>query len=392
MTILQEARNATLSDLRDTLLDQHARKLDVVAPAKKLRFRDGKLILSGLDPIIEAAGVTDVNGTYRPTEVFDEGISTKLGIPLAYVRRLRNERPDLYDANANGLLRGANRLNSGTGQVETLAPADKRSFLVRAFRGDDGQHIGVARALLSDRYAVMDNLDALTASLDGVRQAGVHVDIDGCDLTDRRMYVRIKAPGVQALAPALLAGYRSPFSGETGTDNPTVFAGLVISNSETGDGSWSITPRIIVEVCTNGMTITKDAMRAIHLGGKMDEGTIRWTKDTIDKQLALVTAKTRDAVATFLDRDYMIKVIRDMEAKAGKPIEDVEDVKVIAKKLAFDQETQDTIFNMFVKGGQITAGGVMQAVTAAAQRTKDADKAAELEAASLKALELAYAL
>jgi hypothetical protein len=97
-------------------------------------------------------------------------------------------------------------------------------------------------------------------------------------------------------------------------------------------------------------------------------------------------------VATFLDRDYMIKVIRDMEAKAGKPIENVEDVKVIAKKLAFDQETQDTIFNMFVKGGQITAGGVMQAVTAAAQRTKDADKAAELEAASLKALELAYAL
>lgn len=392
MSILTEARNASLTDLRDTLVDQHARKLDVVAPASKLRFRDGKLILSGLDPVIEAAGVTDVNGTYRPTEVFDEGISTKLGIPLAYVRRLRLERPDLYDANANGLLRGANRLNSATKQVETLAKPDKRSFLVRAFRGDDGQHIGVARALLSDRYAVMDNLDALTASLDGVRQAGVHVEIDGCDLTDRRMYVRVKAPAVQALAPALLAGYRSPFSGETGADNPTVFAGFVISNSETGDGSWSITPRLIVQVCSNGMTIQKDAMRAIHLGGKMDEGTIRWTKDTIDKQLALVTAKTRDAVATFLDRDYMLKVIRDMEAMAGKPIEDVESVKVIAKKLAFDQETQDSIFNMFVKGGQITAGGVMQAVTAAARATKDADKAADMEASAVKALELAYAL
>jgi hypothetical protein len=237
----------------------------------------------------------------------------------------------------------------------------------------------------------MDNLDALTASLDGVRQAGVHIEIDGCDLTDRRMYVRVKAPAVRALAPALLAGYRSPFTGQTGADNPTVFAGFVMSNSETGDGSWSITPRLIVEVCTNGMTIQKDAMRAIHLGGKMDEG-IRWTKDTIDKQLALVTARARDAVATFLDVDYMTKVIRDMEAKAGKPIEDVEDVKVIAKKLAFDQETQDNIFNMFVKGGQITAGGVMQAVTAAARVTKDADKAADIEAASLKALELAFAL
>jgi hypothetical protein len=218
------------------------------------------------------------------------------------------------------------------------------------------------------------------------------VEIDGCDLTDRRMYVRVKAPAVQALAPALLAGYRSPFSGETGADNPTVFAGFVISNSETGDGSWSITPRLIVEVCSNGMTIQKDAMRAIHLGGKMDEGTIRWTKDTIDKQLALVTAKTRDAVATFLDVDYMRKVIRDMETMAGKPIEDVENVKVIAKKLAFDQETQDSIFNMFVKGGQITAGGVMQAVTAAARATKDADKAADMEASAVKALELAYAL
>lgn len=391
MTILQEARNATLSDLRDTLLDQHARKLDVVAPAKKLRFRDGKLILSGLDPVIEAAGVTDVNGTYRPTEVFDEGLSTKLGIPLAYVRRMRLERPDLYDANANGFLRGANRLNTATQQVETLAAPDKRSFLIRAFRGDDGEHIGVARALLSDKYAVLDNLDALMASLDGVRQAGVHVDIDGCDLTDRRMYVRVKAPEVQTLAPELLKGYRSPFSGETGADNPTVFAGFIISNSETGDGSFSITPRLIIQVCSNGMTITKDAMRAIHLGGKMDEG-IRWTKDTIDKQLGLVTAKARDAVATFLDVDYMRKVIRDMEAMAGKPIEDVENVKVIAKKLAFDQETQDSIFNMFVKGGQITAGGVMQAVTAAARATKDADKAADMEAQSFKALELAFAL
>jgi hypothetical protein len=81
-----------------------------------------------------------------------------------------------------------------------------------------------------------------------------------------------------------------------------------------------------------------------------------------------------------------------METKAGKKIEDVEDVRVVAKKLAFDQEQQDAVFNMFVKGGQFTAGGVMQAVTAAAQSTKDADKAFEMEAQATKALELAFAL
>ena len=47
---------------------------------------------------------------------------------------------------------------------------------------------------------------------------------------------------------------------------------------------------------------------------------------------------------------------------------------------------------MFVKGGQFTAGGVMQAVTAAARITKDADKASDMEAQATKALELAFAL
>lgn len=391
MTLVTEARNAGLIDLRDALMEQHARKLDVVAPAQKLRFRDGKLVLSGMDPVFDSDGVTDVNGTYRPTAVFDEGVASKLGIPLAYVRFMRNERPDLYDQNANGLLRGLNRFNKATQQQEQLIPGDKRNFLVRAFRGDDGGP-GIARALVSDRFAIMDNLDALTAALDGIRQAGVRVEIEGCDLTDRRMYVRVKAPEVQALAPALLAGYRSPFSGATGADNPTVFAGFILSNSETGDGAFSVTPRLIVQVCNNGMTIQKDAMKAVHLGGKMDEGLINWSKDTIEKQLGLVTARARDAVRTFLDHDYMVKVIREMETKAGKPIENVEDVKVIAKKLSFDQETQDAVFNMFVKGGQFTAGGVMQAVTAAARTTKDADKAFEMEAQSLKAMELAFAL
>lgn len=391
MTFATEARNADLMDLRATLMEQHARKLDVVAPAQKLRFRDGKLVLSGMDPVFDDDGVTDVNGTYRPTEVFDEGVSTKLGIPLAYVRFMRNHRPDLYDHNANGLLRGLNRYNPTTKANEQLILPDRRKFLIRAFRPDNGE-TGIARALLSDKYARMDNLDALMATLDGINRAGVHTEIDGCDLTDRRMYVRVKAPGVQALAPALLEGYRSPFSGQTGAECPVVFAGFVVSNSETGDGSFSITPRLIVQVCTNGMTIQKDAMRAVHLGGKMDEGVIDWSQDTVKKQLALVTARARDAVSTFLDLGYMTKTIREMEAKAGKPINNVEDVKVIAKKLAFDQESQDAVFNMFVKGGQFTAGGVMQAVTAAAQVTKNADKAFDMEAQSLKALDLAFAL
>jgi hypothetical protein len=392
VSLITSARSANLQDLHDLLINQHGRKLDIVAPAHKLQFRDANLVLTGVDPVMDARGVTIADGTYRPTSVFDEGIADKLSIPLAYVRRLRAERPDLYDANANGWLRGKYR-RSGPGEpLVPVYPGDKRNFLLRTFTGDDAQG-GVARAILSDRFAVMDNLDALTAALDGISQAGVRVEIDGCDLTDRRMYVRVKAPTVQAYARDLLKGYRSPFTGETGEQNPTVFAGFVVSNSETGDGAFSIAPRLIVQVCSNGMTIQKDAMKAVHLGAKMDEGAIRWSRDTVEKNLAVVTARARDAVATFLDVDYMQKVIRDMSAKAGKEIEGnvQEHITVVTKKLGFDQEQQDAVFAMFIKGAQLTSGGVMQAVTAAAQEVTDADKAFEMEAKAFLALDLSAA-
>lgn len=389
-----------MSDLRNLLVDQQARKIDIVAPASKIRLVEGDIVISGTNPILGDDGVTIADGIYQPTIVCDEGLADKFNIPLAYVRRLRAERPDMMDANVNGWLHGRKakvRFGSGAEGMSTIVdreaiPGDERSFLVRCFRGDEYTK-GIARAFLSDRYSVMDNLDALTAALDGVAQAGAPVEIDGCDLTDRRMYVRIKSPSVQILAPALLERYRSPFTGQFGSDNPTVFAGFVISNSETGGGAFSIVPRIIVQVCSNGMTITRDAVRSVHLGGRMDEGIIRWSADTEQKNLSLITAKARDAVATFLDTDYLTHVIREIEEKAGKRIEHpMEDVKTVTKRLAFDEATQNAVFAMFIEGGDITAGGVMQAVTAAAQQTVDADKAHDMESLALRALEFAAAL
>ena len=390
-------RNASLADLATLLTEQQARKIDVVAPASKLRSELGHLVIEGASPIIEDDGVTDPNGHYRPTSVADEGIADKLGIPLPYVRKLRDGRVDLYDANVNGWLRGASKPSGVTLTPEAERiwreehPGDKRSFLVRCFRGDDGAP-GIARAFLSDSYKVIDNLDALTAALDGIRQSGVEITVDGCDLTDRRMYVRISAPEVQALAPALLERYRSPFSGNSGADNPTVFAGLVLTNSETGGGAFTIVPRLTVQVCSNGMTMTKDAVRAIHLGEKLDEGVIRWSDDTQKKNLDLITAKARDAVSTFLDVEYMERVIRRLEETAGTPVSDAPTVvEAVAKKLSFSKEQTAGVLDHFIKGADLTAGGVMHAVTSFAQTIADADVAADFEAAGVRAMELAAA-
>lgn len=63
----------------------------------------------------------------------------------------------------------------------------------------------------------------------------------GTARNERRMYVQIASQSVAAHAETLLRGYVSPFTGARGTDNPLVFAGFVLTNSETGHGSFSIT-------------------------------------------------------------------------------------------------------------------------------------------------------
>jgi hypothetical protein len=369
------ARNADLRDLVQALQYQHARKADHVASAGRMRAEGGNLLLTGHAPVLSAEGVTLTDQALRPTSVADEGIAEKLRIPLAYLRRMRAELPALYDANVNGWLE-----------------ADpSRKLLLRTFtpgEGDGG--IGVLRAVLSDSYRRIDNFDVLVSALEGIRQTGHDIDITGCDLSDRRMVVRIESRSVRVMAPELLRGYRSPFTGQTGDQLPIVSAGFVLANSEVGSGAYTLTPRITVQVCTNGLTLTKDAYRAVHIGARMDEGLIRISEDTDAKHLALIQAQTRDAVSTFLDREYVETKLRAIEREAGREVADpAKTIETISKKLRFSDTVQQSVLNHFIRGGQPTAGGILQAITATAQTLPDADAAYELEAQALTAMALA---
>ncbi len=412
-TIELTARNAGLSDLTRVLQDQRLRRLDVIATADRLAARDANMVISGLQHM-DAEGVTTVDGTYRPTATFDRGLAEKLLIPGKYLARLRAERPDLYDANVNGLLHGFD----GSEQQGTVPP-DSRKFMLRLLRGDDETE-GVARAFLSDAYGIIDNLDVLVATLEGVRQSGAEIVIDACDLSEQRMYVKVHSPDMAALAPTLLKGYRNPFDngqerlagmrverggwtipralqaaaregqGYPEGQEPVVFAGFVISNSEVGAGAFTLTPRFVFRICKNGLTIAADALRSIHLGGRQAEGRISWSDDTQAKQLAYITAQARDAVKAFLNPDYVTRVIADLEAKAGVAVKDAASVITeVVKGTAIPAGLEADVLAHFIAGGQLTAGGVMSAVTSVAQTVEDADLAADLEAEATKALAVA---
>jgi hypothetical protein len=386
-------RNAGLAELRDVLVDQQGRKHDVVATATALRYVGGQLQVRGAEPELSEDGVTTVDGTYQPTRNFDQQIAAKLGIDGRYARKLRDQRIDLLDANVNAWLHGRTRRTAGGGTV-VVHPADPRKFLIRTLRGADDSP-AIARALLSNRYGVIDHLDVLTAAMEGIQDTGIHVDVAGCDLTDDRMFVRLVAPEVAADVTELLKGYRSPFSGLGAHDamnRPVAFAGLHLGNSETGGGAFTITPRAIVQVCTNGLTVTQDVQRAVHVGGRLDEGTVTWSRDTERKQLALIKSKTADTVRTFLSLDYWRDVIDGITEQAAKPVPATTAVQTVGKSLKYSQEQIDGVLDHFIRGGQTTAGGVMQAVTSYAQVIRDPEAAHELESSALQALQLAASL
>ncbi|NMH96566.1 hypothetical protein [Pseudonocardia acidicola] len=128
-TEILTTRNANLADLVALLRAQHAAKLDVVAPARDLTAVGGALRVDGAgEPVLSPDGVTRGHALLRPTALADTGIADKLAIPVAYLRRLREHKIDLYDANVNAWLRDE----------------PGRRFLVRGLADGDGG--GVMRA------------------------------------------------------------------------------------------------------------------------------------------------------------------------------------------------------------------------------------------------------
>lgn len=372
-TDLLSAPRVELPQLVERLETLHQARHDLVISARQLSMHDGHLVVPNPESILTATGVATAL-RLQPTHGADSQLAELLGIPAPYLRRLRTEREvALLDANVTTWLRR---------QPVT------RKVLVRGLHDGDGG--GLVRALLSNSYEIVDNLDVLLAVLQGIQDAGAPVDIIRCDLTPTRMYVAIRSQQVAAMAPTLLARYVSPFTGARGADNPVVFAGFVVTNSETGGGALTITPRLEVQVCTNGLTLNEHRLREVHLGARLPEGTVRWQADTRHAAARLATTQARDAVTSFLDQSWVARRLAELETRAGVAVNDpVGIVEKVGKELRFSEAVKTTILSHFVRGGDATSGGVMQAVTSAAQTVEDPDEAWQVEFAGIRAMDLA---
>ena len=360
-------RKTNLSDLVKTLESLEALKKDYIVPASKIVMRNGSPCVDhsqdveiAFNSLFNAVGISSsLEETGEPTleyfdatNIFHEHLAEKVGIPYRYYERMLKEKPTLLDENVNSWLK-----------------TDNRKFMLRSINGK-------ARALLSDRYQALDHLDVIAAFLSAAVQTGYDVKVEECDLTEKRMYIRVTCPQVEVDATNLLKNYRSP----KGDPRKGIISGLVITNSETGYGAFTITPRAVVLACSNGLIRKQDAFRKIHIGGQLEKGVVDWSSETHHKAIELCINQAKDAVSTFLSKEYVGKFVSELEEKAGYEIKrPTETIEKVSNALAFTSEQRSSIMKAFIEGGDNTSGGVMQALTYFAQQVDDADMQHEIE-------------
>lgn len=379
-------RKTDLLDLVAELRKENLMKKDFVVPSSKLTMEDGKLIVNNYDgndklfELLKATGISAYDGgllKLSPLPVMHDNLSDKLEIPRSYYQRLlasqkdQNGNPtddfELLDKNVSYWLQRKN------------ANLFLRTFI------DKTNNTGFGRAVLSDRFNVIDNYDVLLCCMEAVKESGLNIKIDesGCDLTEKRMYVRFVCPDIEIQAPEILKNYRNP-NGNNGVGDG-IITGFVISNSEVGHGTFSISPRAVVLKCANGMVFKNDAFRQVHLGSKMGEySEINWSEDTKRKNYELIIAQAKDAIKTFVSPDYLAKKISELNVYAGQKLQyPSETIKNISRELSFTAEKEAELMQFFIGGGDVSPLGVAQAMTFMAHESGDADFQSELEEAAL---------
>lgn len=346
-----------LQGLLATLEAQEEMKNDLVASSKKhLSFVKGQLIVIDKKKKI----------TFTPTNHFHKQVADKLGIPKPYYDKILSEGISLLDDNVNHWLND-----------------EDKNYLVRTFKAGAHNYNNVARAFLSDRYGIIDNHQVLVEALDAIKQTGVKVDIVNAELSDTRMFLKVVCPGVEVKAKEMLKMYKA--ATETGFG---VISGFTLQNSEIGAGSFKISPRGLVLACKNGLIMTKDELKNVHLGSKMDELGFNKNKDVMRANIRLIREQIKHAVKIFLSKDYLKKLV-DVYTELGEPrIEAPIDkvIEVVGKAYSINEDRKASILRYFVEGGDTRRIGLASAMTREVQDLVDADLRHETEVASFEML------
>jgi hypothetical protein len=168
-----------------------------------------------------------------------------------------------------------------------------------------------------------------------------------------------------------------------------VQAGVLITNSEVGCGAVSVSPLIFRLRCLNGM-VSNGGFRAYHVGRKVEDNEALWADDTKKADDRAVLLKVRDMVRAAVDQaafNQRIEKMRNLtEIKVtGNPDKAIE---VLANKLGVTETERGGILRSLIEGADLSAWGLLNAVTAQSHTAVNYDRAVEFEVAGGRMLDL----
>lgn len=244
----------------------------------------------------------------------------------------------------------------------------KRLF-VRTFQ-ERGGASGIIRAVLSERYRAIDHLDVVISALEELRKLS-GIQIESCDLTEERMYLRVSHPGVRAEVKP----------------GDEIHAGMILSNSETGLGSLYVKPRLLRLVCKNGM-VTDLGVEQIHLGRKLSEEFL-YSDETHRFENELIFRKVKDMISSIFSPDTFQKIVSLLQESTQVPIAEPEKaIKNIVARYSLTETHKEEILRGFIEGGDLSKYGLIQAVTHAAQTEEDPHESTRMEIIGGELLEM----
>ena len=226
---------------------------------------------------------------------------------------------------------------------------------------------GRARAFLSNRYRRIDNLDIARVTLPIIGEMP-DARYESCQITEDYLYLKIVNP---RLTTEIVPG-------------DVVQAGIIISNSETGQGSVCVQPLIYRLVCSNGMVVNDARTRRTHLGraNTTDEDFMIYSQETIAADDKAFILKLQDTVRAAVDEARFARVVDKMrETKQAKlntaNLPNV--VKLASASFGITEAESDGVFQHLIQDADYTLFGLANAVTRYSQEVESYDRATKLE-------------
>ena len=337
-------KGQSLQQLAVEIERQAESKKDYIAPAQKL-----KMVLDGgehLKPMLSMQNGQAVD--YGINDTAHDQLAGRLDIPRTYYDKMRQEHPQLLATNVNGW----------------LARSDKR-FMVRTLDTK-------VRAVLSDRYRPLDNVDLAEAVLPII--ADKRWEIRDCAMTEQRLYIKIVSKELQALVPR-----------DNGQANHVVHPGLMISNSEIGMGAVRVTPSLHWPHCFNIALMDEAGTSRFHTGRRDerfgDLATEFFADETRKQDDLAFWMKVRDIVSATITEGLFTRLVEKFRQSVDAKIEGdpVKVIELTGKRFGFGEAERSSILKHLIQGGDLNLYGLSAAITATAQDVESYDRGTELE-------------